>query len=111
MGTNGRPARDWNHPQAVRLNYRETNPEAIQYHPLIAEREIARLFHSTSRDATHKLVRRCRILLDEMAEDRIVILETGKVTAVREPAIRVLPPENWGPNWNPPKGMLPPPRR
>lgn len=104
-GRNGRPVRNWNHPAAVRLEGREANPSASCY-PIVTEQELGRLFHSGSRDKTPKLNFKARSILDQMAEDGIINHETGLRTHTGEPAVRILPPEHWGPGWNPPKGFI-----
>lgn len=104
-GKNGRWVKAWNHPEAVPLGEREPNP-ATRVYPLIPERELATITHSGTRDRSTKPILKARRTLDRMAEDGAIMLQTGLKTSAGEPAVKILPPDGWGPNWNPPAEFL-----
>ena len=104
-GKNGREVKAWNHPEAVHLGEREPNP-ATRVYPLITERELATITHAGTKDKSTKPTVKARRTLDRMAEDGVIILQTGLKTSAGEPAVKILPPEGWGPNWNPPPEFL-----
>lgn len=77
-----------------------------QIYPLISERELAAITHPGTRDKSRKPAVKAMETLAQMAEDGVIILQTGLKTSGGEPAVKSLPPPGWGPNWNPPAEFL-----
>ena len=100
----GEGVRNWNHPSAVKLGAQEPNPAAVRY-PLITEQEIVKIMNPTTRDFSREAKKRARQYICHMAEDGVITLEEEKRNENGHPAIKIMPPPGWGPNWDPPKTL------
>ena len=94
----GRPIRRWSHSKAVPLGEREPNPAASRY-PLLTEDDLLRMVNATGTDHSRAARRAARRAFDKMAEDQIITLDDRLTAANGEPGFRIMPPENWGPDW------------
>ena len=102
----GRPIRRWSHPKAVPLGEREPNPAASRY-PILSEYDLLRMVNATGTDQSRAAKIAARRTFEKMAEDEVIILESGLRAANGRPGLRIMPPENWGPDWSPPSWVSP----
>ncbi len=97
----GQPVRRWSHPKAVPLGEREPNPAASRY-PVLSEYDLMRMVNATGTDHSRAAKIAARKAFEKMAEDEVITLESGLKAANGRPGVRIMPPENWGPDWSPP---------
>ena len=99
LGKNNRPVRRWNHPQAVRLGEREQNPAAARFAPLLTRDDVISMANPSGVDRSRQAFRDARKILEMMAVDGVITLETGLKNTGGQECMRVLPPAGWGPQW------------
>ena len=105
ISRNGRPVRNFNHPDAVRMDdLREVNPGTERY-PLLSGFDLVRMVNPSGKDCSRKARHRARKAVEKMAEDGVVYLVEGLRDREGADAVRILPPDGWGPNWAPPSGF------
>ena len=102
----GRPIRRWSHPKAVPLGEREPNPAASRY-PILTEYDLLRMVNATGTDQSRAAKIAARKAFEKMAEDEVITLHSGLRAADGKAGLRIMPPENWGPDWSPPSWVSP----
>ena len=94
----GRQVRRWSHPRAVPLGEREPNPATSRY-PLLTEEDLLTMVNATGSDLSRAAKKTARRVFGQMAEDGVIIMDDQITAANGQQGFRILPPENWGPDW------------